>query len=95
MHVVHESQHGIDVVAVSLHALSERLVGVAVVDEGATIVATVAVIVGVAQLQVGAVGDGLTVGQLSAQAEVARGRVVVAVVLLRGALCVVCDAGCR
>ena len=95
VHVVHESQHGVDVVAVGLHALGQRLIGIAVVDEGAAVVAAVTVVVGVAHLQIGAVGDGFAVGQLSAQAEVARGRVVVAVVLLRRALRIVSDAGSR
>ena len=50
MHVVHELQHGVDVVAVGLHAFGQRLIGVDVVDEGAAVVAAIAVVVGVAHL---------------------------------------------
>ena len=89
--ILHEAQHGIYVVAVVLHALSQRLVGVAVVDEGTAIVLAVAVVVSIAQLHIGSVGDGFAVGELSAHAKGVRRRVVVAVVLLGGALRVVSD----
>ena len=79
--LLHELKHGINVVAVGLDALAKVAVGVGVVDEGLAVVLVVAVVVAIAELQVGAVGNGFVVGELQTQVAVHGGRLVVSVVL--------------
>ena len=86
LHLLHEAQHGIDVVSVAPHALRQCLIGVGIVDVCMAVVLAVTVVIAVAQLQVGPVGYGFAVGELSPYAVVPRRGVVVTVVLLTRAL---------